>query len=562
MAPDLAPLLDGRGEPPARPVRLRAGPLTVEWWHGDLRYVRYGGLELIRRVYFALRDDHWATVPIEIAEVRVHEEGDRFEIAFTARNDRHPHRMTWRATIRGTALGVIRFEIEGSVQSPFVANRVGFCLLHPAEAAGSPVEVRHVDGAVQTSRFPDAIAPHQPFCDIRSVRHTPRPGVWCEAEFEGDAFEMEDQRNWSDASFKTYCTPLHRSIGASFEPGQSVRQAITLRLEAADDPPPWEEVVGMGEAAEVGAETRLGLVYRPGFRAGAGRLVRCGIRFLRVEVATPDDLDLLRAAAELANRAAIPLELAVGHRLRKAGPAIKAAVGEASVRGIVVVSEGSPTTDPEDFLAVRRSLRPLFPDARWGAGSRGNFTELNRVPPSAKSLDYVGYPVHAQVHAFENVDILETSATHGEQVRCARRLFPAQAVAVGPISIGPLGDPRRGTPLEAAWALASLVEVSAAGAVTACHDTDLETEQGPTPLATALEALGGAPVRKVCTTDPLRVVAFDTLGESPARWLVNLSAEETRVAMPGYRRVETPEPGRDDAVLSPYSVARFRPERA
>lgn len=27
------------------------------------------------------------------------------------------------------------------------------------------------------------------------------------SEFEGDVFEMEDQRNWTDASYKTYCTP-------------------------------------------------------------------------------------------------------------------------------------------------------------------------------------------------------------------------------------------------------------------------------------------------------------------------------------------------------------------
>ena len=26
--------------------------------------------------------------------------------------------------------------------------------------------------------------------------------------FNGETFEMEDQRNWTDASFKTYCTPL------------------------------------------------------------------------------------------------------------------------------------------------------------------------------------------------------------------------------------------------------------------------------------------------------------------------------------------------------------------
>lgn len=570
MSPELAQLVFGRGEAPPRPVLLRAGPLTAAWGNGDLRYVRFGGQELVRRVYFALRDDQWATVPLEIGDVRLREDGDRFDLAFRARNARPPHAMDWRGSIEGTAAGEIRFAIEGTARAAFVANRVGFCLLHPAEAAGAPVQVRHVDGSVQDAYFPDRIAPFQPFCDIRAVRHRPAEGVWCDVAFEGDAFEMEDQRNWSDASFKTYCTPLHRSVGSAFEPGQTVRQVITIRLETRVLPPPRDEVVRTGEAVEAGAAARIGLVHRPGFRAGPERLRRSGIAFLRVAIARSPDLENLAVAARLAARSGIPLELELSHRMQDASAAVADAVGAAVVRGIAVTSRGM-TTDPEDFLAARARFGRGFPGVRWGAGSRGNFTELNREPPSSRSLDYVGYPVCAQVHAFDDADILETSATHGEQARCARRLFPAQAVAVGPISVGPPDDPRRGTLLEAAWTLASMAELSAAGAVTACYDTDLESVTGPTPLALALEALGGPPARKVTTGDRLRVASFDAPGDPGERWLVNLSPEDTEVEVPGYRlasvldgaslvrgRAFAPSKGRGNrAVLSPYAIARF-----
>ena len=43
---------------------------------------------------------------------------------------------------------------------------------------------------------------------MRAITHSVRPGVRAECRMEGDTFEMEDQRNWSDASYKTYVRPL------------------------------------------------------------------------------------------------------------------------------------------------------------------------------------------------------------------------------------------------------------------------------------------------------------------------------------------------------------------
>ena len=38
---------------------------------------------------------------------------------------------------------------------------------------------------------------------------------WRHSLDTGDVFEMEDQRNWTDASFKTYCTPLRQPFPAT-----------------------------------------------------------------------------------------------------------------------------------------------------------------------------------------------------------------------------------------------------------------------------------------------------------------------------------------------------------
>ena len=56
------------------------------------------------------------------------------------------------------------------------------------------------------------------------------PGVVAHLAFEGDVFETEDQRNWTDDSFKTYSTPLELGFPKLIEKGQRVRQKVTLSV--------------------------------------------------------------------------------------------------------------------------------------------------------------------------------------------------------------------------------------------------------------------------------------------------------------------------------------------
>jgi hypothetical protein len=113
----------------------------------------------------------------------------------------------------------------------FQRNRIGICVLHPiTECAGQPCLVEHSDGKQESGAFPKLISPWQPFYDVRKISYSVA-GVKGELEFEGDEFEMEDQRNWSDASFKTYCTPQSRPKPVTVQPGDKVRQAVRLRLQ-------------------------------------------------------------------------------------------------------------------------------------------------------------------------------------------------------------------------------------------------------------------------------------------------------------------------------------------
>ena len=216
-------------------VTLHAGPLTALFEQGDLRYICLGEREVLRRVYIAVRDENWRTALSEVSHVHVLATEDRFDISFDVRNRLNEIDFTWHGVITGTATGVIRFQMNGLAHSTFLRNRIGFCVLHPMdECAGQPCVVEHTDGTLEHGHFPQLISPHQPFLDMAAIRHTVQPGVQAEVRFAGDTFEMEDQRNWTDASYKTYCTPIDLPKPVQVQAGQQVNQAITLQLLASE----------------------------------------------------------------------------------------------------------------------------------------------------------------------------------------------------------------------------------------------------------------------------------------------------------------------------------------
>ena len=73
--PDRLRLLHGTDVPFADMRLLRAGPATVLLDGVDLRYLRIGGTELVRRVYAAVRDVDWDTVPGVVSGLEIEESG-------------------------------------------------------------------------------------------------------------------------------------------------------------------------------------------------------------------------------------------------------------------------------------------------------------------------------------------------------------------------------------------------------------------------------------------------------------------------------------------------------
>src|SRR5436190_7454822 len=215
-------------------LTLRAGPLRLEFDAGDLRYIRLGEREIIRRIYAAVRDHNWVTVPCELSDL-VSELGDyEFHIRYTSTHRLNEVHFVWKAEIIGQQDGTIRFSFDGEAKSTFRRNRIGFCVLHPIrECSGAIARASYPDANQRELVFPKVLTPEQPvpgFQDLTRLAHEIEPGLWAEVKFEGDLFEMEDQRNWIDASFKTFCTPLRLPFPFVVEASARVEQVITLSL--------------------------------------------------------------------------------------------------------------------------------------------------------------------------------------------------------------------------------------------------------------------------------------------------------------------------------------------
>jgi hypothetical protein len=66
--------------------------------------------------------------------------------------------------------------------------------------------------------------------DLRAVAHEFLPGLKVTCRMEGDTFEMEDQRNWTDASYKTYVRPLALPWPYVITKGETIDQKVTLKV--------------------------------------------------------------------------------------------------------------------------------------------------------------------------------------------------------------------------------------------------------------------------------------------------------------------------------------------
>ncbi len=99
---------------------------------------------------------------------------------------------------------------------------------------------------------------------------------------------------------------------------------------------------------------------------------------------------------------------------------------------------------------ARERLAGVMPNAEFVGGTEMHFAELNRVRPEPTTWDGVCYSITPQMHAFGDVDIVESLEAQAETVRSAHVLGTGKPVVVSPVTLAPRSNFYSSDPVEAA----------------------------------------------------------------------------------------------------------------
>ncbi|MBI3674147.1 MAG: hypothetical protein HY245_12185 [Rhizobiales bacterium] len=469
--PSRAVKLFGTEVPDGKRRELVAGPLSAVFDSGALRYIRYHGREVLRGIAYLVRDRNWGTYAPAIENLEVRQGKSGFTIGYDATCKDKDQAIRYRAAIEASADGTLKFSAEATPLSDFLTNRTGFVVLHPLDGTvGRPVEVVHTDGKRARRKFPKFISPGQPIFEIRSLKHEPLPGVSVTVLMEGNKFEMEDHRNWMDASYKTYVCSLLDPWPYTLAKGTVFSQSVTLAVTGKPAKTATKRSGGV-EVTLGGVKNRVPSigVSVPMAEAGAALAAADLIAAAKpahlvcqIDGREKGQKEAAIAFHELSKRSGSPVKLEIVLPAREPATAeveaIARAVHEAGVKpSSVVVTQmhdlksfqpNTPRPWGPSYEEMAAAARASFPGILIGGGMLSYFTELNRKPPPRGLFDFITHTGCPIVHAADDISVMETLESLPWIFASTRAM-----TAKSPYHIGPTGIPCRDNPYGAAVAV-------------------------------------------------------------------------------------------------------------
>lgn len=448
-------------EPPVQ--ILAAGPLSASHDRGALRWVRWYGREILRSLSFLVRTPGWGTPDAEISDLDIRQSDAAFSLQYKALYRQGASVLSAEIRFEGSAAGKLTASATILPETDFETNRTGFVVLHPLDGVvGQRLSVEHASGGSEEFVMPEAISPGQPLFDIRAITHRPEPGLSVTVRFEGDVFEMEDHRNWSDASFKTYSRPIGLPYPYRLEAGTPTKQSVTIEVQddvqrgqSADTDNTAVTEIAIGAATDLRlpriaiglsaglAKASLGSAPQLAMLAGAQLL-------LRYDPAAGDKPEDVHAAGEFARQANLPVsfELLITAQSDPRPEITEAArlLAEAGIAPLSVAvfpkvdeasfQPGEARPAAPDEATIFQAVRESFPGIPAGSGSPAFFTELNRKRPPSGTFDFITHATAPTVHAADDLSVIETLQSLPHILRSARAIAGDAPHHIGPIGIG------------------------------------------------------------------------------------------------------------------------------
>jgi hypothetical protein len=489
-------------------ITWSTGAWSLKLRDDELAEISYNNQLILRSVRALIRDQDWNTPSIIVDEVT------QTENQLAVRISSSGFDALFTGTIKFSVVADVA-EIEMSLvsNSDYLANRIGLNLLHPPTLAGTKLNVLHSNRETEQSVFPVKISPNQPVMDIAGLGWK-QGDLNVNLALSGDVFEMEDQRNWTDASYKTYSRPLSLPFPYPVANGETISQKllmVVIQDAEAEQPKPSSNAriiltqQGSFPSIQLGAATNPVAANESTPQTDLSELP------ILVEV----DLRTNNWKAALAAVAKSP----AGIDLRIICPA---AVQEKDfaelldqIQSLKVLRLG--VFDAEQHIWPEQISKQLVSamqsrgmSASHLAGARSHFTELNRnftkVPDTCAGLTFSITPLF---HALNTEQLIESIAMQRLVTQQAVAMADGKEVHVGPVTLRPrfnnvatkapeiptvqdlsLGygaqwfgsdDPRQQSPELATWTIASAAAIGVAGV----NSITFFEERGPRGIQSA-----------------------------------------------------------------------------
>ena len=426
---------------------LRAGKLTMIYENGSLRTISVGEFEIVRMIYAAVRGKAWLTTEPEITDEEIDIQENSFQIKYNCHYRLLDIDFIATYSIKGDVDNSVIFEMEGEALSTFQKCRIGFCLLHPVEeCAGKKCVITHSDKDIEITNFPLNISPSKPFKDIRSMEWT-AAGCQCTVDFHGDVFEAEDHRNWTDASYKTYCTPLNLPYPVTVQKGEKIRQKIILKVGSENilgsEIKPVHQIVLFLDQLKPLPQIGIGQSTRPQKMSADEISILKALPFdhYRIDLYLFEDDWKVKAAIaiEEAQMLNYPLMFAIflsEHAYQQANMFIDWVLACDIKIGKVLLFHQTIQSTPD---SLTDSIAPLFRSriagVKIGCGTNANFAQLNRNRPISDCADFISYSIHPQEHAKDNQTLVENLKAQEYTVKSAAQFANGKEIWVSPVNI-------------------------------------------------------------------------------------------------------------------------------
>ena len=454
-------------------TRITHGGFTLDLAREAIRNIKYEGIQLIDLLYTAIRPLDWSTLKADEYSADVQIVGRDCVITIT---EVFAGALAAQAKITLSDNNTFSVDYDLKGLSDYQVSRWGICFcLNTADWMGSSVSSsgntyslvkdiapqRVVEGVVQ-GLFPASNEMYFVAPDNRNLK----------VVSTGKVLEAEDQRNWTDNTYKIYSGSLSEPFPFLMSTGAHWTQRANFEVGVSKptDADPTKILVREIEALpSIGLQLNSDPLLSPDDLEKAFVLLE--IDHLRIN-------EERLTSQKIATTAANGLILEVALFSSNDGDALKAEVLQLSERvpagsRLLVQREGREVVDEAD-LPRNESLNTFIP------GTDAFLVDLQK--PNNRFGNSVSYSMAPTVHSFDTETIFKTLHTQQESINFAQK-FIAPQVFISPITFSTRGNPHSGHSRDqrltyaepemalhirtiegAAWTLGSIFALASAGA--------------------------------------------------------------------------------------------------